>query len=260
VRIGYHFAIESVIDDAAAAGATAAQVFLSDPQKWTAKEVAYPGGAAALKHDAHTAGLELFVHAPYVMNVVSLSNRTRIPSRNLLKSTVSGAAKIGAVGVVVHGGHVKDGEDPLEGFVNWRKAVDAVEPQAAILIENTAGGANAMARELEQIAILWQALSGSPHFGNVGFALDTCHAWAAGWDLRTAVADLKAITGRIDVVHLNNSRDKKGSGADRHAPLATGQIPPELLLEVAQQAQAPIIIETHGDPLTEITWVKERLK
>ena len=77
--------------------------------------------------------------------------------------------------------------------------------------------------------------------------LDTCHAWAAGWDLATAVDDLRAITGRIDLVHLNNSRDPHGSSRDRHAPLSEGEIPTELLVEVARSADCPVILETPGD-------------
>jgi deoxyribonuclease-4 len=77
--------------------------------------------------------------------------------------------------------------------------------------------------------------------------LDTCHAWAAGWDLGSVVDDVRAITGRIDLVHLNNSRDPAGSSRDRHAPLADGEIPTELLLEVARAADCPVILETPGD-------------
>ena len=258
-RIGCHFDVSDVVAEAAGAGANAAQVFLGDPQKWQVGEVAYPGGNAGLKKDAAAADLLLFVHAPYIINVASLSNRVRIPSRNLLKATISGAAKIGAHGVVVHGGHLKDGEDLVSGFVNWRKAIDAVEPRVKILIENTAGGKNAMARELDQIAWLWQAVSSSPNAEAVGFALDTCHAWAAGLNLETIVEDITKITGKIDVLHLNNSRDAAGSGADRHAPLGNGTIPPELLVQIVKQAKAPVIIESHGDPATEIAWLKDRL-
>ena len=99
-----------------------------------------------------------------------------------------------------------------------------------------------MARDLDAIARLWEAIG---EFG-AGFVLDTCHAWAAGWDLATAVDDVRAITGRIDLVHLNNSRDAAGSSRDRHAPLADGEIPTELLLEVARAADCPVVLETPG--------------
>lgn len=100
-----------------------------------------------------------------------------------------------------------------------------------------------MARELGAVARLWEAVG---EFG-AGFVLDTCHAWAAGWDLSRAVDDVRAITGRVDLVHLNNSRDPAGSSRDRHAPLTGGEIPLELLVDVARSANCPIVLETPGD-------------
>src|SRR3712207_2659361 len=149
--------------------------------------------------------------------------------------------------MVVHGGHVLAKDDPAAGVDNWRKtfarqADDGGFP-LPLLIENTAGGGNAMARELEAIARLWDAVG---EFG-AGFVLDTCHAWAAGWDLSTVVDDVRAITGRIDLVHLNNSRDPHGSSRDRHAPLVGGEIPTDVLLAVARAADAAIVLETPGD-------------
>lgn len=261
LRVGCHFDIADVVAEAKHAKANAAQVFLADPQKWKVGEIAYPGGSAALKQDAAAASLEIYVHAPYLINVASLNNRVRIPSRNLLKATISGAAKIGAKGVIVHGGHLKDGEDLVAGFVNWRKAIDDLKPEKGVkvLIENTAGGKNAMARELPQIEWLWQAVASSLNADQVGFTLDTCHAWAAGLDLATVVEDITKITGKIDLIHLNNSRDAFGSGADRHAPLGNGTIPEELLIHIVKTAKAPVIIESHGDPVTEVAWLTERL-
>jgi deoxyribonuclease-4 len=78
----------------------------------------------------------------------------------------------------------------------------------------------------------------------IGFCLDTCHAWAAGEELIDAVERIKAITGRIDLVHCNDSRDAKGSGADRHANFGAGQIDPRLLVAVVTAAEAPVICET----------------
>ncbi len=168
------------------------------------------------------------MHAPYVINVASPNNRIRIPSRKLLQQIVDGAAAVGATGVVVHGGHVTAKEDPEKGFDNWRKAIDALQTDVTVYIENTAGGDFSMARRLDRIEGLWAAVQQADGAENVGFCLDTCHAWAGGIDLTTAVADVRAITGRVDLVHLNNSRDTAGSGADRHAGLTAGTIDPEL--------------------------------
>jgi len=60
------------------------------------------------------------------------------------------------------------------------------------------------------------------------------------------VQDIRAITGRIDLVHCNNSRDEAGSGRDRHAPLVGGEIDTAVLIEIVRTAGAPVILETPG--------------
>ena len=85
--------------------------------------------------------------------------------------------------MVVHGGHVLAKDDPAVGrgqlAQDLRPAGRGRRLRLPVLIENTAGGDNAMARELDAVARLWEAVG---EFG-AGFVLDTCHAWAAGWDL-----------------------------------------------------------------------------
>ncbi|MGZ6816501.1 MAG: TIM barrel protein, partial [Mycobacteriaceae bacterium] len=79
----------------------------------------------------------------------------------------------------------------------------------------------------------------------------TCHAWAGGEDLVDIVDRVRAITGRIDLVHLNNSRDDFNSARDRHANLASGTIEPEVLAAVCAAAQAPVILETPAEGVAE---------
>ena len=117
-----------------------------------------PGAPAALKADAEAAGIDLYVHAPYPINVATTNNRIRIPGRKLLQQHLTAAAEIGAKGVIVHGGHVLKDDDPAIGFDNWRKCIDGLDMPVPLLIENTAGGDNAMARRLEAIARLWDAI------------------------------------------------------------------------------------------------------
>jgi deoxyribonuclease-4 len=71
-----------------------------------------PAGAAALRADAIAAGVDLYVHAPYIVNVATTNNRIRIPSRKLLQQHMNAAAEIGAKGLIVHGGHVDKGDRP----------------------------------------------------------------------------------------------------------------------------------------------------
>jgi deoxyribonuclease-4 len=206
-------------------------------------------------------GVDVFVHAPYVLNVATANNRIRIPSRKLLQQQLHAAAGIGAKGLIVHGGHVSKDDDPQLGFDNWRKVFERLECPIPVLIENTAGGGNAMARRFDRIAKLWETLDGVTDLDtNVGFCLDTCHAHAGGESLLDAVERIKAITGRIDLVHCNDSRDAFDSGADRHANLGNGQIDPELILTVCRAAGAPILVETPADgQAADIAWLRESL-
>lgn len=118
-----------------------------------------------------------------------------------------------------------------------------------------------MARRFDRIARLWEVLSGVPGLdGKLGFCLDTCHAHAAGEELIDAVDRIKAITGRIDLVHCNDSRDAFGSGADRHANLGSGSIDPELILTVVRAAGAPVLVETPSEgQADDIAWLRGNL-
>ncbi|HEX2744799.1 MAG TPA: deoxyribonuclease IV [Streptosporangiaceae bacterium] len=263
MRIGAHFHVDDPLDEATAHGADAAQFFLGDPQGW--KGPVIPGGDPSAIRDAFAAaGVDIYIHAPYVINVATANNRIRIPSRKLLEAQLKAAASVGAKGLIVHGGHVAAGTGAEVGLENWRKAVERIERPVPMLIENTAGGDGAMARSLDAIGRLWDAVADAAA-GNgedVGFCLDTCHANSAGLDLADVVDRIKAITGRIDLVHCNNSRDEFGSGRDRHANIATGTIDQALLLGVVRAAGAPAICETpdeDGSLAADVSWLKQNL-
>src|SRR6478735_2270934 len=246
ISIGAHVDQTDPIAEAKARQAPLVQFFLGDPQGYKGPEFAYAGGAEGLRADAEAAGVDLYVHAPYIVNVATTNNRIRIPSRKLLQQHVDAAASIGAKGLIVHGGHVNKADDPAKGFDNWRKAVEATDLKLPLLIENTAGGDNAMTRYLERIARVWYAISPAGGFDMVGFCLDTRHAHAGGNDLSTVVEDVVKIAGKIDLVHCNDSRDEFDSGADRHANFGEGHIEPDLLAAVVRDAGAPVICETPG--------------
>ncbi|MCC5576882.1 deoxyribonuclease IV [Microtetraspora sp. AC03309] len=238
-RIGAHVDQDDPLAHAAARDADVVQFFLGDPQGW--KGPVLPESADAIRDS----DVDVYVHAPYVINVATANNRIRIPSRKLLEGHLKAAASIGAKGLIVHGGHVNKDDDPQIGFDNWRKVFERMDCPVPVLIENTAGGGNAMARKLDRIARLWDAVtSGARDASMIGFCLDTCHAHAGGEDLTDVVDRVKAITGRIDLVHCNDSRDAFDSGADRHANLGAGQIDAERILAVCRQAGAPIVVET----------------
>lgn len=250
--IGAHVGTAVPLAAAAERDADLVQIFLSNPQSWKAP---LPRADA---EELKASGLPIYVHSPYLINVASPNNRIRIPSRKILADTLAGAEAIGAAGVVVHGGHVGDDEEVAVGFERWRKALDAVEITVPVLIENTAGGGNAVLKDIDGFGALWGEIGDY----DVGVVLDTCHAWASGTELEGVVGRLKALTGRLDLVHCNDSRDPFGSNRDRHANLGKGEIPPELLVAVVREAGVPAIVETpddDGGQRADIAWLRERL-
>ena len=106
IQLGAHVDQTDPIGQAEILGAQVIQINLGDPQAWRGHQVAYPGGATALRAAAAAAGVGIYVHTPFVLNLASTNNRIRIPSRKLLQQQVDLAAEIGARGVIVHGGHV----------------------------------------------------------------------------------------------------------------------------------------------------------
>jgi deoxyribonuclease IV len=240
MRIGAHVDPADPLTAAADRKADAVQFFLTDPQGY--KSPNPRADAEALR----ASDVDVYIHAPYIVNVATGNNRIRIPSRKLMMAHAAAAAELGAKGLIVHGGHVGAGADLAAGFENWRKAFQYAEKDGGlplpILIENTAGGDNAMARRFDNLARLWDAVG---EFG-AGFCLDTCHAHAGGEELLNIVDRVKAITGRIDLIHANDSKDPFDSGRDRHDNLGSGKIDPDLVVAVVRAANAPVIVETPG--------------
>ncbi len=250
--IGAHVATARPLAEATQRDADLVQVFLSNPQSW--KKPIPRDDAEELR----ASPMPIYVHAPYLINVVSDNNRVRIPSRKILQETCDAAAEIGAAGVVVHGGHVTGEGDVEEAFGRWRKALESLDTDVPVLIENTASGDRAVARRIETLTRLWEEIGDL----GPGFVLDTCHAWAGGEPLEGLVERILEATGRIDLIHCNDSRDPFDSRRDRHANLGAGQIPPDLIVQVVREAGAPVVVETPGgaaEQAADIAWLRERL-
>jgi deoxyribonuclease IV len=229
--IGAHVPQDDPLREAESVGAEAIQMFVGPPQSW--KKPPSRPDAEELK----ASDVPIYVHAPYLINVASPNNRVRIPSRKILAGTLERSVEIGAVGVIVHAGHAEDGID--KGFMRWRKVFEELADDAPpILIENTAGGENAMGRKADSIARLWE------HIGEFDpcFCFDTCHAHAGGENLDDVVERLLAATGKIDLVHANSSRDAAGSGADRHANFDEGTIDQDVLVDLVRAAKSSTVI------------------
>ncbi len=236
--VGAHVSRESPLAHARDLGAECLQLFLSSPQSW--KRPPERPDANELRE----CGIAIYVHAPYLINVCSPRNNIRYGSRKILQQTCDAAAAIGAAAVIVHAGHAEDGIEA--GVGRWPRTLEILESEVPVWIENTAGGDNAVGRRFDALGRLWQAIAGGKFSADVGFCFDTCHAHAAGEELGDAVERVRAITGQIDLLHANDSRDPPGSGADRHSNLGAGQVGEDDLRTMIRAAKAPVVCETPG--------------
>ncbi|MEX2549589.1 MAG: deoxyribonuclease IV [Nitriliruptoraceae bacterium] len=230
------------------------QIFLSSPRQWA------PPKPRANLAEIRDSPLPVYVHSPYLLNLAAADPTVRSRSRELLQATCDAAAEVGAAGVVVHGGQVTNGEEDAIGITRWVEALRRLRTSVPVLLEDTAGGPSAVARSADQLARLWETLDrlGVPF----GLCLDTCHLHAAGEDLVAATTRLKDLLGRIDLVHLNDSRDAAGSGRDRHANLGDGEVDPDALVEAVRIAAAPTVVETPGGAdgqAADLAWIRRRL-
>jgi deoxyribonuclease IV len=239
---------------AAGVGAEAMQVFVSNPRSW-ALSPGDPGQDRVLRDHVAAAGLPLFVHAPYLINVGSPDPLTRERSLASLAHSLRRGAEIGARGVVVHTGsaaggdrdkslrHVRDGLLPL------LDSLPAGGPD--LLLEPMAGRGQQLCRRVGDLGPYLDGLDWHPR---AAVCLDTCHLFAAGHDLAAsggvaATMDLLGARGRLALVHANDSMDPCGSCRDRHQNIGQGMLgtaPFAELLRHPVASQVPFIVETPG--------------
>jgi deoxyribonuclease-4 len=237
--VGAHIDGDDPLGAAAALGADCVQIFLSDPQGW--KKPPPRDDAAELK----ASDIAIYVHAPYLINVCSPRPNTRYGSRKILQQTCDAAAAVDAAAVIVHPGHAEDGLD--EGVGRWVRTLEMLTSDVPVYLENTAGGEHAVARRFAALERLWDGVTAAPKEVEIGFCFDTCHAHAAGEELSDAAERVKAIVGRVDLVHANDSRDPPGTGADRHANIGDGTIDTDVLAHMVRACEAPVVVETPRD-------------
>jgi deoxyribonuclease IV len=242
------------IGAAVAEGAEVIQLHLSPPRAWR------PPSPRGDEEDLAAWPGPIYVHAPYLLNPASVQASVRADTRRALQAQVAAAAVIGARGVVVHGGHPTGGGTTADGIAGWLEVVRGWQAAVPILIENSATGSAAVARSVDGLSRLWDAVTAVG--ANVGVCLDTCHAHAGGEELATVAERTLAACGRIDLVHSNDSKDAAGSGRDRHENLGAGRIDPDALIHVVVAAAAPCVVETPGrgtGHAADIAWLRARI-
>lgn len=225
--VGLHVAAQRVRFQVESFGGNCAQVFLSSPRNFR------PPVLSGVSSE----GVPSWVHAAYVVNVASDDPQVRAKSRAKLAMELAAAAQFGARGVVVHPGSC---HDESVGRRRWlRFFLDLGPFDLPVLLENSAG--RGIAQTPEQVVKLANLLR---PYSQV--CLDTCHAWASGWEPVDYLWALERELGRgcVSLVHANDARYGQGSSRDGHAHLDEGQIGLDSVAWCVREAGCPAVCET----------------
>ncbi|MFP5222111.1 MAG: deoxyribonuclease IV [Acidobacteriota bacterium] len=250
---GLHTAFERIRQ----VGGTALQIFTRNQRQWTAPPISPEEAREFAAAWTAWGDFPVASHASYLVNPAS-------PDETLWKRSVAALAQelercrvLGIPWVVLHPGS-RTGSELEEALARAAACVDAALETAEgpgeppmILLENTAGQGSALGGALAELAGI-TALSRNPE--RLGLCLDTCHAFVAGYDLRTAAGLDAALAGldlsRLKLVHLNDSKGGLGSHLDRHEHIGQGGIGLEGFRAVLNHpvlARLPMVLETHKE-------------
>jgi deoxyribonuclease-4 len=236
---------------------TTAQIFSHNPRGWKTTAI-NPDEASLLQSLRNTFGVNpLFIHASYLINIASLSDDLAGKSKALLNEEMERADAVGAEYVVLHPGSAHDGGGRRRAGRVIREVLKGKSFRAGLLIENTSGKRGDIAPGMADMAEIMEAAEGLVR----GICIDTCHAFAAGYDLRKRKGlkvlsdELETYIGRdcVRLIHLNDSKKPMGSGVDRHEHIGEGHIGTRALgafLRHPTFRNAPVILETpkhHAD-------------
>jgi deoxyribonuclease-4 len=239
--------------------ATALQVFVKSSNQWRAKPLE-PGEGERFQAACRACGVrQVVAHASYLLNLCSTDPGLWQKSLEALRVELERCDELGIPGLVVHpGAHGGDGEEA--GVARLVRALDRVHEdlphgRARVLLETTAGQGSSVGHRFEHLGAV---LKGVRHPERLGVCLDTCHVFAAGYDLRTAAAceatlaelDRAVGIGRLGAIHLNDSKKDLGSRVDRHEHIGQGFLGLEafrLILNDPRLSHLPMVLETPKD-------------
>src|SRR3989454_5383366 len=234
-KIGAHVrsggGVQNAIDNALEMGAETIQIFSGAPYAWKRKNYT-EAEVDAFKKEVEEKGVEpTFIHGLYLVNLASSDDALLARSHDALVADMKAASLIGAKGVIFHiGSHMGAGYDAtLNQVVEYvGKVVDNTPDDAWMILENAAGMGGAIGSKFAELGTIIRE-SGSDR---VRVCLDTQHAFAAGYDVKTragldkAMAEFDREVGfdRLAAVHANDSKCALGGGIDRHANIGAGHI------------------------------------
>ncbi len=208
--------------------------------------------AKALMEKNHIDINHLIVHAPYLINLANAIKPEVIDiSKKMLVKEVYRTSQIGAKYLVLHPGSYTstDLETGMTAFIEHVQEIkDELNESVCICLETMAGKGTEIGKTFEELAILLE----KSKLNNVGICLDTCHIHDAGYDLNdfdSVLDEFDQIIGLkyLQVIHLNDSKNERGSHSDRHANIGEGKIGLDNLLSVAYNKRLvhiPKILET----------------
>jgi deoxyribonuclease IV len=269
VQIGFHVSIagglQNAVDNALKIGCTAFQIFTRNPRGW-AEKVLDARDVQMFKLKLRHSGIKsdaVAVHMPYLPNLSAPNGELYKKSIDSLISELHRCFQLEIPNLVVHlGSHLgsgpQNGIDQLVNSVNTAtdhsKSSGRKNGEVTILLENSAGQKNSIGSKLEDIRSILDKISSK----NVGICMDTCHAFAAGYDLRSEkknddfVDKFDSVIGleKLRLIHLNDSEKEIGSHVDRHEHIGLGKIGVKGMSAILKNRKLkgkPIIMETKVD-------------
>ena len=262
--IGFHISIEKSLDlafdRAQEIGCTTFQIFTRNPRTWRFKPLKEDQTEAFRGKRKKSNFKFLVAHMPYLPNLASPDKATMKASRLSLCEEVKRCDALGIDYLVTHlGSHLGGGT--VLGVKNVSDAVNQAlassDGGTTILLENMAGQKNSVGSRFEELRLILDRVKMAER---VGVCLDTCHAFASGFDLSGAEAVSQSMAvfedsvgyDSIKVIHLNDSKGGLGSNLDRHENVGKGKIGVKgmkAFLHYKGITERPLIMETPYDDL-----------
>ncbi len=256
---GLHLAFDRI----ASVGGEALQIFTRNQRQWQPAELKNEEVERFKAAHEKSGGMPVASHASYLVNLASEKEELLEKSVHNLALELTRCAQLGVPYVVLHpGSHGGDGVDA--GLTRFTKALDtAIERSGTavqVLVETTAGQGTGLGSSFAELAYV---LENTKFPDSLGVCVDTCHIFAAGYELRTAAGYQATVDALEDSVgldkirffHLNDSKKGLGSKVDRHEHIGKGQIGLDgfkNLLNDQRFAGLPMTLETpKGDNLAE---------
>lgn len=244
------------IERGASIGCTAIQIFLKNANQWAGKTIGAQEASEFRERMAAGPVRIAFAHDSYLVNLGSPSDPLFEKSVAALTDEVERAALLGVPFVVLHpGAPIDHGEEFGLARISagLTRVLDATKGAAVRLaLENTAGQGSHLGYRFEQLAVM---IKGASAPQRLGVCFDTCHAFAAGYDLRTpetyaeTMRAFDAAVGldRLLAIHLNDARKDLGSRVDRHEHIGQGMLGLEafrFIMNDPRLAAVPKVLET----------------